>query len=83
MVFEIIVTETRAPYLEAAIKSVGRRVTSWEAKSCKGTKREGVLEPNYLYIIHLDSQDSLFWLGHEVGITKMYSKSLRELKEGE
>ena len=81
MIFEIIVSETRAPHLEAAIKSLGKRVTQWEAKPCKGTKHEGVLEPNYQHIIHLDSQDSLFWLGYEVGVNKMYSKTLNGVKK--
>lgn len=84
MIFEIIVSETRAPHLEAAIKSLGKRVRQWEAKSCKGTKNEGKLEPNYKYIIHLDDPDSLFWLGHEVGVNKMYSKTMKGIpKEDE
>jgi hypothetical protein len=84
MIFEIVVSETRAPYLETSIKSLGKRVTQWEVKGCKGTKHEGVLEPNYQYIIHLDSQDSLFWFGYEIGINKMYSKTMKGIpKEDE
>lgn len=65
--FDIVVSKTKAVGFEAAIKSLGKRVKKWEKKPCEGSKNEGVVEPNYQFIIHVKDSDSLFWLGYEIG----------------